>query len=131
MIRRFTHHHNLFQFLRVCSVVSLEDLNFQRTGRNFLIKDGLRIEWTVMITNTCMVTANNKVGCAHVLTEYSVQYTLTWASIKHIETVTSNHCTVFREVQLDHLTDRSITNRRRDISFFQFTKQHVNNQAIT
>ena len=56
-------------------MVSLEDLNFERTCRDLIIKDGLSIEWTVVITNTCMVTTDDEVGCAHVLTEYGMQHT--------------------------------------------------------
>src|SRR5512140_3591945 len=99
MVRCFTHHHNLVQFLRVGSMVCLEDFNFKSTRRN-LIKDSLRIECTVVVAHPRMVTTDDKVGCAHVLTEYRVQYRFAWTGIQHIEPVPGNHCTVWGEVQL-------------------------------
>jgi len=112
-------------------MIRFEDLNVECTSRHFLIKDNLRLKRSVVISHASMVTTNNKVSCAHILTENSMQNAFTWSGIQHVEAITRNHCTVRREVQLNHFTDRSITNRCRDIALFQFAKQHMDNQAIT
>src|SRR5664279_793909 len=131
MTRSFTHHYNLPQFLRVCGMVRLEDLNFKRAGRHLIIKYGLRIKCAVVISDTSMVATDDEVGCAHVLAEYSVQYSFTRTCIKHIKTITCNHRAVLGEVQLDHFTDRRVANRCGDISLLQFAKQHMDDQAVT
>src|SRR5664279_63685 len=131
MTRSFTHHYNLPQFLRVCGMVCLEDLNFKRAGRHFIIKYGLRIKCAVVVSATSMVATDDEVGCAHVLAEYSMKHSLFRAGIKHIKTITGNHRAVLDEVQLDHFTDRRIANRCGDISLLQFAKQHMDDQAVT
>ena len=111
-------------------MVSFEDFNFQRTCWYF-IKNILCIKCTVVITNTRMVTTYDEMSGTHVLAEICMKYSLTWTSVQHIETITGYHCAVRWEVKLNHFTNGSITNWCRNITFFQFTQQHVNYQAIT
>src|SRR5512143_1612412 len=112
-------------------MVCLEDLNFKRACRHFIIKYGLSIKCAVVVSNTGMVATDDEVGCAHVLAEYSVKHCLFRTGIKHVEPVSGNHRAVLGEVQLDHFTDRRIANRCGDISFLQFAEQHMDDQAVT
>ena len=111
-------------------MVGTEDLDGHGTLGHFGIEDGLSVEGAVVIAHSGMVAANDKVGGAHVLTEIGVEHGFTRTGIEHVETVTGDHGAIGREIQLDHLADRGIAYRRRDIALLELAQQHVNDQAV-
>ena len=112
-------------------MIRLEDLDLERASRHLIVEDRLRIECTVVVTDAGMIAANDEMCRTHVLTEIGMQDRLTRAGIEHVEAVTGDHRAVRREVQFDHLANRRITHRRRDITRLELAEQHVNHQAVT
>ena len=130
MIRRIAHHHDSFELLGVGRMVCAEDLDLHCAFRNLVVKDGLSVEITIVITDTRMVATDNEIGGAHVLTEIGMQYGFTRTGIEHVKTIARHHHAVRREVEFRHLANRRIAHMSRNITGLEFAQQHVNHQAI-
>ena len=111
-------------------MVGLEDFDLQGVCGNLFVEDRLGIECAVIIADTGVIAADDEMGRAHVLPEVGMQHRLARSGVEHVEAVARHHGAVGREIELDHLADRRIPHRCRDIAGLEFAEQHVDHQAV-
>jgi hypothetical protein len=82
------------------------------TGFRDTVEDGLGLEQTVEVTNTGMVTADQHVVDAVVLTEGGMEQAFAGTGITHIQRITGGNDMLLDEVVLDQDVDALIRTGR-------------------
>ena len=129
MIGYAAHHDHLFQLLGVGGMIAAVDVDEQIVFGD-VVKDGLSVKTTIVVTYTGVIAAHDQVGATHVLAEYRMEHGFFGTGVEHVKTVSRNQASIGLKVQLNHLADGGITDVGGDIALFQFTKEHVDDGAV-
>ena len=126
MIRCVLHHDDPIKFLTVGRVIRTVDIDFECTLGHALVKNCLRIESTVIIAYTRMVTTNDQLSTASVLSKHCMQHCFSGPGVEHVKAIARHHDRIFREVVVNHCSDRVVAHIGGNIACLELTKEHVN-----
>ena len=74
------------------------NIQCQSTLGYVLVEDRLGVKTPVVATDTRMISSDDQVGAACILTEYGMQYCLSGPSIEHVKAITGHHDGIGRKV---------------------------------
>src|SRR6516165_1590886 len=110
------------------------DVDLQRLGNKCalpqLIEDVVRVEGTVVVADTGMVSPVNKMRAAEVLSNEGMQQRLARACIAHLDWIARLNYRSGAEIIVDHRLDRASAHIGWNVACLQFSEYLMNEDTV-
>ena len=123
------HHDHFAEFFGIGGVIGSVDVYLQIVFGD-IVENSLSIEGAIVIAHAGMVAADDEVCAAGVLTEAGMKNGFAGTGIQHVKSVSGNHYGIGFKIKFYHFADAIVANVGRNVAFFQFSEQHVDQDTV-